>query len=145
MRKREKMLLAVALLLGGRAAAAQVLTLSGSPGAMTITSAVAGADPTSVNNSSTTYSAVVVLTSHITASLGSNMPTDVTLTINMAVGAGATSAGPVALDVTARNVVTNITSSQLNKTITYNLSALASAGVISSQSRVVTLTLVLGP
>ena len=145
MRKREKMVLAAALLLGGRAAAAQTLTVSGSPGAMTITSAVAGSDPTSVSNSATTYSAVVALTSHITAAIGSNMPTDVTLTMNLAVGAGATSAGPIALDVTARNVVTNITSSQLNKTITYNLSALASAGVIASQSRVVTLTIVLGP
>jgi hypothetical protein len=110
MKKREKMLLAVALLLGGRAAAAQILNVSGSPGAMTITSAVAGSDPTSVSNSSTTYSAVVFLTSHITAAIGSNMPTNVTLTINLAVGAGATS-----------------------------------AGVIPSQSRVVTLTIVLGP
>jgi hypothetical protein len=73
------------------------------------------------------------------------MPTGVTLTITLAVAAGATSSGPVVLDVTARNVATNVNSSQLNQTITYNLSALASAGVVASQSRTVTLTLVTGP
>jgi hypothetical protein len=145
MRKRVKILLAVGLLLSGRAAAAQILTVSGSPAAMTITSAIAGSDPTSISNSSTTYSAVVVIPSHITAALGSNVPTGVTLTISLAVAAGATSSGPVALDVIARNVVTNVTASQINQSITYNLSALASAGVIASQTRIVTLTLVTGP
>jgi hypothetical protein len=145
LRKRVKILLAVGLLLSGRAAAAQILTVSGSPAAMTITSAIAGSDPTSISNSSTTYTAVVVIPSHITAALGSNMPSGVTLTISLAVAAGATSSGPVALDVTARNVVTNVTATQITQAITYNLSALASAGVIASQTRIVTLTLVTGP
>ena len=145
MREREKVLVVAILLLSGRMATAQILTVSGSPAAMTITSAIAGSDPTSATNSATTYSAVVVLASHITAALNSNMPTGVTLTITLAVAAGATSSGPVVLDVTARNVATNVNLSQLNQTITYNLSALASAGVVASQSRTVTLTLVTGP
>jgi hypothetical protein len=145
MKKPETILVAAVLLLSGRAVAAQILTVSGSPAAMTITSAIAGSDPTSISNSSTTYSAFTFIPTHIMAALGANMPTGVTLTMSLAVGAGATSSGPVALDVTSRNVVTNITASQINKTITYNLSALASAGVIASQTRIVTLTIVVGP
>jgi hypothetical protein len=145
MKNRVKLLVAAGLLLSGRAAVAQILTVSGSPAAMTITSAIAGSDPTSVSNSSTTYSAIVFIPCHITAALGSNMPTGVTLTISLAVAAGATSSGPVALDLTARNVVTNVTATQSNRAITYNLSALASAGVIASQTRIVTLTIVAGP
>src|ERR1700704_2963310 len=98
MKNRVKLLVAAGLLLSGRAAVAQILTVSGSPAVMTITSAIAGSDPTSISNSSTTYSAIVILPCHITAALGSNMPTGVTLTISLAVAAGATSSGPVALD-----------------------------------------------
>ena len=147
MRKREKLLLAAVLLLSGRAAAAQNLTTTGTPAAMTITTAIAGSDPASVSENSTTYkvTAVGATTNHITAALNANTPTGVTLTVSLAVTVGATSSGPVALDVTARNVVTNITVNQISNSITYKLSALASAGVIASQSRTVTFTLVSGP
>ena len=124
----------------------QVLTVSGNPAALNITTAVAGSQPTAVSNNSTTYTVLVVLSSHITAQLGSNTPVGVTLTINLAAPTGATSAGPVALDATARNVVNNITNVlPQTRSITYQLSALASAGVISSRMATVTLTVVTGP
>lgn len=142
-------MLAAVLLLSSRTAVAQpTVTTSGNPGSLTITTAVAGSDPTSVSDASTTYTLTRVKPPQpqkITAQLSSNMPTGVTLTATFAVGAGlGTSAGPVALDITARNVVTNITGNY-TAAITYQLSALPSAGVIASQTRTVTLTISASP
>jgi len=130
----------------GRTAAAQVTTISpsGNPAAMTISTAVAGLQPTGVSNSATTYSTANVKSSQpqkITARLSANMPAGVTLMVSLAVNASATSVGAVSLDVTARNVVINITANQTSQTITYQLSALVSAGVIASQTRTVTFTI----
>jgi len=111
---------------------------------MTISTAVAGLQPTGVSNSATTYSTANVKSSQpqkITARLSANMPAGVTLTVSLAVNASATSVGAVSLDVTARNVVINITANQTSQTITYQLSALVSAGVIASQTRTVTFTI----
>jgi hypothetical protein len=146
--KPAKVLLAALLLLGSRRAFAQVIATSGSPGSLTITTAVAGSDPTSVTNSSTTYTLTKVKSNNpqkITAQIGSNMPANVTLSITLAVGAGlGTSVGPVNLDITARNVVTNITGNY-TAGITYQLSATPAAGVITTQTRVVTLTILNWP
>jgi hypothetical protein len=145
-RKPAKVLLAALLLLGARRAFAQPtsMSVSGNPGSLTITTAVAGSDPTSVSNSSTTYTTIKIKSNKpqkITAQIGSNMPANVTLTITLAAPAGSgTSVGPVALDITARNVVTNITGNY-TAAITYLLSATPAAGVIATQTRVVTFTL----
>jgi hypothetical protein len=81
----------------------------------------------------------------ITAQIGSNMPANVTLTITLAVAAGlGTSVGPVNLDITTRDVVTNITGNY-TAGITYLLSATPAAGVITTQTRVVTLTILNWP
>jgi hypothetical protein len=147
-RKPGKVLLAALLLLGSRRAFAQVIATSGSPGSLTITTAIAGSDPTPVTNSSTTYTLTKVKSSSpqkITAQIGSNMPANVILSITLAVGAGlGTSVGPVNLDITARNVVTNITGNY-TAGITYLLSATPAAGVITTQTRVVTLTILNWP
>lgn len=140
------LLAAVLLLASGRAAVAQpaVIATLGNPPALTITTAVAGSDPTSVTNSSTTYTTLNVQNGQpqkITAKLNSNMPAGVTLTVTLSVDANATSSGAVALDITARNVVISINANQTAKTITYQLSALPSAGVIASQTRTVTFTI----
>ena len=120
------------------------MSTSGNPGSLTITTAVAGSDPTSVSNSSTTYTTTKIKPlkpQKITAQIGSNMPANVTLTITLDVAAGlATSVGPVDLDIVARNVVTNITG-DYTAAITYLLSATPAAGVIATQTRVVTFTL----
>ena len=124
----------------------QLLTVSGNPAALNITAAVAGSQPTAVSDNSTTYTVLAVFTSHITAQLAANTPVGVTLRVTLAAPTGATSAGPVALDVTARNVVNSITNLlPQTRGITYQLSALASAGVISSRTATVTLTVVTGP
>ncbi len=145
-RIRTLLLTAVLPVVLGRTAAAQVTTVitSGNPAAMTISTAVAGSQPTNVSNSATTYSTLNLQSGQpqkITARLSANMPAGVTLTASLAVNASATSVGAVSLDVTARNVVININANQVARTITYQLSALASAGVIASQTRTVTFTI----
>jgi hypothetical protein len=113
---------------------------------MNITTAAAGSQPVAVSNSSTTYTVSVLLPSKITARLGSNMPAGVTLTITLAAPTAASSTGAVALDATARDVVTNVTNIVAEtRGITYRLSALVSAGVISSRTAGVTLTIVTAP
>lgn len=123
-----------------------MLTVSGNPAAMNVSTAVAGSQPTAVSDNSTSYTVLVVVSSHITAQLSSNTPAGVTLTINLVAPTGAVSLGPVTLDATARRVVNNITNALAQtKGITYQLSALASAGVISSRTATLTLTVVAGP
>lgn len=135
-----------ALLLPGSRVFAQVLTVSGNPPALNISTAAAGSQPGSVTNNSTTYTVAVLLRSKITAQLASNTPAGVTLRISLAAPAGASSAGAVALDATARDVVTNVTNVlPQTRGITYQLSALVTAGVISSRTAGVTLTVVTTP
>jgi hypothetical protein len=144
-RKPGKGLLAALLLVSsGKAVAQGSISTAGNPGSLIIATAVAGSDPTSVTDASTTYTLKSVRPGNpkkITAQIGSNMPANVILSITLAVGAGlGTSVGPVNLDITARNVVTNIIGNY-TAAITYQLSATPAAGVITTQTRVVTLTL----
>lgn len=118
------------------------LSVSGNPGAMTVSSGSAGAAPTSVSDQSTRY-AITTNASNgkITAAIDSAMPAGVTLEINLAAPTGAMSAGGVPLGTSAIDVVTGI--SRLNesgKGIGYTLSTSANAGVVDAQSRTVTLT-----
>jgi hypothetical protein len=142
---------AAILLLGaaeGRAHA-QTLAVSGSPGLLRVSNAVAGSQPIAVSNSSTTYTVTTPNPTrlyNLTARLSAPMPAGVTLTGTFAAPPGATSLGAIALDATDRNVVTGIprrTNATLG--ITYQLSALASAGVVVNSSRTITLTLVQAP
>ena len=141
---------AALLLPGSRAVFAQTLAVSGNPAALKITAAVAGSQPTSVSNNLTTYTVVTPnpanRTYKITAQLTAPMPTNVTLTVTLAAPAGATSVGPVALDMTARDVVTGIPrSTNATRAITYQLSATVLAGVIASTNRSVLLTVLKFP
>jgi hypothetical protein len=136
-------------LFGSRLVMAQSIVVSGNPAALRITAAIAGSQPTSVSNGSTTYTVVTLnpnKTYKITGQINAAMPTGLTLTASLAAPTGATSLGPVALDITARDLVTgigrNITAT---RSITYQLSATALAGVVSSRSRVVMLTIVQSP
>jgi hypothetical protein len=136
----------VALMLTGiRALGAQTITVSGNPGLLRISSAIAGSDPTSVSNAVTTYTVVTGgsnKTYAISMQLNANMPAGVTLTASLAATTGATSLGAVALDVTARQVVTGIKkNTNATRSITYTLSAPATAGVVANSSRTVTLTI----
>jgi hypothetical protein len=137
------------LLVSGRAVGAQTIVVSGNPGALVVSSAIAGSQPPAVSHSSTTYTVVTPNPSRtyaITAQLDIAMPVGTTLTATLAAPPGATSLGPIALDMTPRNVVTGIprrTSATQN--ITYQFTATVSAGVVPPSARAVTLTIVQFP
>ena len=142
-------LVVVALLLSASPVIAQTFSVAGSPGLLRISNAVAGSQPIPVSNSSTTYTVTTPNPNrlyNITAMLNAPMPAGVTLTATLAAPPGATSLGAIALDATARDVVTGIprrTNATLG--ITYQLSALVTAGVVPNSSRTITLTLVQAP
>jgi hypothetical protein len=135
--------------LGWQGAGAQTLKVSGSPSAMKITAAVAGLPPTPATNTVTTYTAKAKKATkplQITAQLNTVMPAGMTLTMNMVPTTGATSQGDVPLDATARAILVNITNTtNQTKAITYVLSATPAAGVVTSRTRTVTLTLTAYP
>ena len=140
------LLVGSALLVGGSGfARAQTLSVTGTPASMTISGAIAGSQPATLTNNSTTYtvSALPILPKKITAQINTNMPAGVTLTVLLVPPSGATNAGRVALDNIARDVVSNVTNLlPQTKIIEYQLSATVSAGVISTSTRTVTFTLV---
>lgn len=116
--------------------------LTGSP-TMSITAAVAGNAPTTVTSSGNSWAVTTnQSTAKVTASLASAMPTGLTLSASLAAPPGATSAGLIALGTAPVDVVTGIT--RLNASglsLSYQLSATSSAGVVSSTSSVVTYTI----
>jgi hypothetical protein len=128
-------------------ARAQLLSVSGSPGTMKVSTATAGAGLTPVSDASTKYTIFESGTGHheITAEINTAMPAGVTLTVDLAAPSGATSVGPVALGIAAHPVVTNISTGFSTNAITYQLSATPAAGVVPSQTRTVTFTLVATP
>ena len=137
----------LALLTGASNVAAQ-LSVSGSPPLLRISAAAAGSQPTSVTNSTTTYTitAITLFALKVTGQLNAAMPTGMTLTATLAAPPGATSAGAVQLDATARDLVTNIVLLSIaTRSITYQLKATPAAGVVPTQSRTVTLTLTAAP
>lgn len=124
------------------------IATSGNPGALTIVTGSAGTDAlTSVSDNSTTYSITqnfantVKITAHMDAALASGYG----LSINLASTKG-TSAGLVdisnATSGSAVNVVTAINKgADAGQAIGYTFSANASAGLLSSTSKTITLTL----
>ena len=137
----------VALAAFWSSAAQAQITVSGDPALMKISAAVAGGTPASVSNALTTYTVTKPGSGSwtITAQLNTVMPAGVTLTTSFAASSGAASAGTVTLTTAAVKVVTGITKKQSNETITYTLSATPAAGVVSLQTRRVTLTAVAAP
>jgi hypothetical protein len=124
----------------------RAISVSGDPGALVITDAEAGGAPTSVTDASTTW-AVSTNESNLklTGEIPLAMPSGVTLSIDLAAPAGAASQGSQALGVAAVDLVTGITEVDASGlTITYTLDATSEAGVVASDSRVVTLTLTAG-
>src|SRR5579884_1341018 len=102
------LLTALLLIASSGAAEAQSLSVSGNPNPLTITTAVAGSNPNSVTDATTTYTVSIPSwgsTSRITGQLSSNMPAGVTLKIHLA-SSGGVSAGTVTLTTTAKNLVT---------------------------------------
>src|SRR5665647_876890 len=100
------------LLISSRPATAQTFSVPSSPAKMTINTAVAGSQPTSVTNTATTYNVRVSRRQgikHITAQIDTPMPAGTTLQLSMVPPAGATSPGLVTLTSTAaQSIVNNI-------------------------------------
>ena len=117
------------------------IAFSGSP-SLVINTASAGVDPTAATATASWAVTTNQTGSKITASIGSVMPTGVTLAVTLAAPAGATSAGAQSLSTTAVDLVTGLTKvAQGALGVTYSLSATAAAGVVSSTSRTVTYTI----
>ena len=122
------------------------ISVSGDPGTMFVSAAIAGSEPEEVSDASTTYSITSTASTDnkkITASINTPMPNGVTLKINLDAPTGATSSGDVDISnaTNSVDVVTAIDSiAESGKTITYKLGATVAAGVVSD-SKTVTLTI----
>jgi hypothetical protein len=128
---------------------AQTLSVSGSPAALKITTAVAGSPPNAAVNTATTYTVKAKKANQprkITAQLNTLMPGGTTLTIDLTPVGTSTGMGPVNLTTAAQDLVVDITNTS-NKTgaISYTFSATSAAGVIPSSTRTVTFTLLASP
>jgi hypothetical protein len=151
---RPLLLLGTALLLlaGSRVGAAQNISVNpASTGPLTISTAVAGLEPTSVSGvSGGTYTFSLKNNGGlrtITAQLTAPLPAGTTLSIALgSTGGGAVSAGTVQLTTSATPVVTNLPNAKVtnaSSTITYSFSATSAAGVVAL--RTVNVTLALAP
>jgi hypothetical protein len=116
--------------------------VQGSP-SLTIVSAIAGARPTSVTAAGSTWSVTTnESNTRITASLSEDMPSGVTLSLNLGAPAGALSQGFQALGTTPVDVVTNVSRVVANGLpVVYQLDATPKAGVVVAGTRTVVLTI----
>ena len=134
------------LSISGSAVAAQTLSVSGNPGLLRVSTAVAGSEPVPVANSTTTYTVTTPSPNRphkITARLSTPMPAGITVTATFAAPPGATSLGAVVLTNVDQDVVINIPrNANSTHTITYTLSPSSSGGVIALSSRTVTISVV---
>ena len=110
---------------------------------LTITTAVAGSAPTSVTDATSTWAVTCNQTgAKISANIPLAMPAGLTLSANLVAPAGGTSAGYQSLGTVAVDLVTGITKlAQGSLGASYKLDATAAAGVVTSQTRVVTYTI----
>lgn len=119
------------------------LGVTGPPGTLAITSAVAGSQPTDATDASTSYRVSTNNTNRrITGQIttGGDMPTGLTLKISLdATGIGTSVGQQTLISTAAVNLVTAITQIYGIKVITYTLSATVAAGEVSG-SRTITLT-----
>jgi hypothetical protein len=122
------------------------ISVSGNPGALTVSTATAGDAPDAVSDASSTYAITTNESDRkITAVIDSDMPAGVTLTASLAAPTGASPSGVKSLSTVAEDVVTAIsTLNESEKAITYGLSATSAAGVVESDTRTVTLTVTAG-
>ncbi len=119
------------------------ISVSGNPGNLAVTTATAGSQPDQDTDNSTSWAVTTNGTNKkMTGDIDSNMPSDVTLEINLVAPTGGSSSGDVSLSTTAGDVVTSITQvAESGLTVTYSLSATVTAGTVAQDTRTVTLTL----
>lgn len=121
-------------------------SITSTPVTLTITTATAGSDPTPVSDNTSVWAVTTNQTNaKISASIPTDMPAGVTLAVQLAAPAGATSTSRDLASGAAQDLVTGLTKVKGNAlTVTYTLSATAAAGVIAADSRVVTYTMTPG-
>ena len=116
------------------------IAISGGAHTMTINTATAGQAPDDVIWATSWAVTTNMTGSKVVATITTDLPSGITLKVNMAEPTGATSNGDISLDNTSKELVTGIT--KLNEsglTLTYTASATALAGV-QSVVRTVTYT-----
>lgn len=121
-----------------------LITVSGDPGALTVSTATPGSAPSVATDATTTYAVTTNESNRtITGQLNTVMPSGVTLSVTLA--SSASSSGKVPLiAASASELVTGISNlNESGKTISYELAATSAAGVVSG-SRTVTLTIQAG-
>jgi hypothetical protein len=118
------------------------ISVSGNPGALVVSAATAGSEPTAATDATTTFSITTNGSSKkITGVLNSAMPANTSLKATLTAPTGGTSAGQVTLTASAQDLVTGIsTVAESGIAISYEFSATAAAGVIASAQKTVTLT-----
>ena len=118
------------------------IDVSGNPGALIVSSATAGSEPSAATDATTSYSITTNGSNKkITGILDSAMPTNTSLGVTLTAPTGGSSAGQVTLSATAQDLVTGIsTLAESGLTISYEFSANAAAGVIASAQKTVTFT-----
>jgi hypothetical protein len=124
--------------------AIDTIAVSGNPAALSISSAVAGSNPNSSTDTTTTYAITTnsSVARAIQGSLSGAMPTGLTLKVSMQAPTGGTSAGSVTMTTSNANLVTGITQvAQGSLQITYTLQATPTASVVSNATVTVTYTL----
>ena len=119
------------------------ITVSANPGALTVSTAMAGSAPLPASDASTTYSLQSETGGQkITAVLDAPLPAGLTLEVELAAPAGAVSAGRISLSTVQRTVVLDIPAGQFSGlSINYYLTAATSAGVVPSDVRTITFTI----
>lgn len=124
------------------------ITVGAAPALFRVTTTVAGFEPAPLTGTSTitVRAARANKPQKIMVQLNAAMPTGLTLSLAMTAPTGATAAGTVALDATARELMGNITNTvSETETLTYTFAATAAAGVVAAQSRTVTFTITAWP
>lgn len=125
-------------------ALADDITVSGNPGALIVNSATAGSDPDAASDATTTYGVDITTDNKkITGAINTAMPANTSLKVTLAAPSGATSVGQVTLSTSAQDLVTGLLNgtNENGLSITYEYSSTIEAGVISSSSKTVTLTI----
>jgi len=119
------------------------ISVSGSPGALVVNTAVPGSQPTVATDATTTYGITTNNSSKkITGAINTAMPANTLLKVTLVAPAGGSSS-QVTLTASPQDLVTGIaTLAQSGLTITYEFSATLGAGIIGSSTKTMTFTIV---
>jgi hypothetical protein len=120
------------------------ISVSGSP-SLVINDATPGTGLTSTTAGGTYAITTNETNRKVTAHINSNMPSGVTLTVELAAPTGGTSAGAVSLSTVAADVVTGVSNvNESGLSVSYELSATVAAGVVAAGNKTVTYTITAG-